>query len=89
MAARSEFGHRLRELKTFVTGKVVPLVVSRKGDGIDGFAKKLVAKSSPAAPDPSLAAELEHPDDVPEIVTGHHARRAQPDSSRTTGTGER
>lgn len=71
MAARSEFGHRVRELKTSLMGKVVPRVLSRKASGIDGLAKKLVAKTPPAAPDESLAAELEHPDDVPEIVTGH------------------
>jgi len=37
-----------------------------------GFAKKLVSKTPPAAPDPSLAAELLHPDDVPEIVPVSH-----------------
>lgn len=70
MAARSELSHRLLELKTGLMGRLVPKVLSHRTSGIDGLAKKLVAKSPPAAPDDSLAAELEHPDDVPEIVTG-------------------
>ena len=71
MAARSELGHRLRELKTSLMGKLVPRVLSHKTNGLDGLAKKLVAKTPPAAPDESLPSDLEHPDDVPEIVTGH------------------
>jgi len=85
MAARSELGHRLLELKTSLMGKVVPRVLSRKASGVDGLAKKLVAKTPLAAPDESLAAELEHPDDVPEIVTGHTTLRTQSEPSGPTG----
>ena len=85
MAARSELGHRLLELKTSLMGKVVPRVLSRKANGVDGLAKKLVAKTPPAAPDESLAAELEHPDDVPEIVTGHTTLRTKSEPSGPTG----
>jgi len=70
MAARSELSHLLLELKTAIMGRLAPKILSRKTSGVDGLVKKLIAKSPPAAPDLSLAAELEHPDDVPEIVTG-------------------
>jgi len=68
MAARSELSHRLLELKTSIVGRLAPKILSRNTSGVDGFAKKLAAKSPPAAPDDSLASELEHPD-VPEILT--------------------
>lgn len=71
MAARSELAHRLLEFKASLMGRMVPKVLSRKSDGIDGVAKKMAAKGLPAEPDTSLAQELEHPDDVPEIVTRH------------------
>ena len=71
MAARSELRHRLLELKTSLMGRLVPKVLSHKTSGVDGLAKKLAAKTSTAPPDESLAADLEHPEDVPEIVTGN------------------
>ncbi|MEM7337210.1 MAG: hypothetical protein AAF467_01110 [Actinomycetota bacterium] len=74
MAARSELRHRLLEFKTSLMGRMVPRVLSRKANGIDGVVKKLVAKSPAAAPDPSLLDELEHPDDVPEIVVSRSTR---------------
>ena len=69
MAARSELGHRLLELKTAVMGRIVPRVLSYKTTGVDGLLKKVAAKSPQAEPDASLESELLHPDDVPEIVT--------------------
>ena len=65
-------------------GWLAPKILSRKTSGVDGLAKKLIAKTPPAAPDESLAAELEHPDDVPEIVTGHQTLRAKADPSSPT-----
>lgn len=82
MAARSELGHRALELKTSVMGWLAPKILSRKTSGVDGFAKKLAAKSAPTEPDLALEAELAHPDDVPEIVTG----RAAPVPHATKGT---
>ena len=82
MAARTELRHRLLELKTSLMGRVVPRVLSRKANGVDGLAKQLAAKSPPAAPDPSLAAELEHPDDVPEIVALPTTRRTETGTDR-------
>lgn len=79
MAARSELSHRLLELKTSIKGRMAPKILSRKSDGIDGLLKKLIAKSPPAAPDDSLAAELEHPDDVPEILTQQPTTSARTD----------
>lgn len=73
MVARSEFSHRLLELKTTMVGRLAPKILSRKTSGVEGLAKKLAAKAPPAAPDPSLAAELEHPD-VPEILSRQSAR---------------
>ena len=70
MAPRSELSHRLLELKTSVMGRLVPKVLSRKTSGVDGLAKKLAAKASAGQPDESIGADLEHPDDVPEIVSG-------------------
>ncbi|MEM8620564.1 MAG: hypothetical protein AAGF73_12670 [Actinomycetota bacterium] len=86
MAARSELSHRLLEVKTSVMGKLVPRVLSRKSTGVDGLAKKLVAKSPPAAPDPTLADELAHPDDVPEIVTGYNTGRTEVEPSGSAGS---
>lgn len=84
MAARSELNHRLLELKTSMTGRLAPKILSRKTSGVDGLAKKLIAKTPPAAPDESLAAELEHPDDVPEIVTGNATFRDKTKPNRPT-----
>ena len=50
-------------------GWLAPRVLSRKTDGMDGFAKKLAAKASPVELDETLDEELLHPEDVPEIVT--------------------
>lgn len=84
MAARSELAHRLLELKTSLMGRLVPKVLSRETGGVDGLAKKLAAKASPVEPDESLAAELEHPDDVPEIVTGNPTLRSATGTSGAT-----
>lgn len=70
MVARSEFSHRLRELKLTLMGRLVPKVLSRKTSGLDGLAKKLAARTVPAEVDESIDPDLLHPDDVPEIVTG-------------------
>ena len=74
MATRSELGHRLLEWKTAIIGRLAPKILSRKTNGVDGLAKRLIAKTPQAAPDESLAAELQHPDGVPEIVTLSHAQ---------------
>ena len=76
MAERSELAHRLLELKTAMMGRLVPKVLSRKTDGIDGIAKKLAAKGAGASTgdnegEAEVDPDLVHPDDVPEIVTGH------------------
>lgn len=88
MASRSELGHRLLELKTAIMGRMVPRVLSYKTSGIDGLAKRLAAKSPPAAPDTSLESELLHPEGVSEIVSRTRAstesdgRRAAPRTHR-------
>ncbi len=69
MAQRSEFGHRVLELKTSIMGRLAPKILSRRTTGIDGVAKKMAMKGSSPEPDAALIAELAHPDDVPEIVT--------------------
>ena len=78
MAARSELAHRLREFKLALMGRLAPKVLSRKTDGLDGLAKKLAAKATPAAPDQAPDPDLLHPDDVPEIVTGRGAPATDP-----------
>lgn len=72
MVGRSERSHRLLELKTTIMGLLAPKILSRKTSGVDGFAKKLASKLPPATPDEALADELQHPEDVPEIVTGRN-----------------
>ncbi len=81
MAARSELGHRMLELKTSAMGRIVPRVLSHKTNGFDGLLKKVAAKSSPADVDDSLASDLLHPDDVPEIVTGWTPQRPEEGAS--------
>ena len=76
MAARSELSHRALELKTAIMGRPAPKILSRKTSGVDGLAKKLAAKGAPTEPDVELEAELAHPDDVPEILTGDSSSRA-------------
>lgn len=83
MAARSEFSHRLRELRLALMGRLVPKVLSRKTDGLDGLAKKLAAKASPPPADDGPDPDLVHPDDVPEIVTQRTSRPA--DDSEAVG----
>lgn len=83
MAARSELSHRLREFKLASMGRLFPRVLSRKTSGLDGMAKKLAAKALPSEPDESLAEELFHPNDVPEILT----RTQQPTNAEPTERG--
>ncbi|MEM7092739.1 MAG: hypothetical protein AAF567_07045 [Actinomycetota bacterium] len=70
MAERSELSHRLLELKSSMMGRLAPRILSRKTTGVDGLAKKLAAKAAPETDD-TIDPELLHPDDVPEIVSGH------------------
>lgn len=85
MAQRSELGHRILELKTSIMGRLAPKILSRSTTGVDGVVKKLAMKGSSPESDAALASELEHPDDVPEIVTGHPT---MPVDARPSNTNE-
>ncbi|MEU4227770.1 hypothetical protein AB0F17_26065 [Nonomuraea sp. NPDC026600] len=59
MTARSRFAQRSREARAALLGRLAGRVFTRKTSGIDGFAKRLIAKQVPPAEhDP----ELDHPD---------------------------
>ena len=80
MAARSELGHRLREIRTSIIGRLAPKILSRKTSGLDGLVKKIVSRAP--TPDDSPDPELLHPD-VPEILSPASADRSSPERSGT------
>ncbi len=60
MTSRSSFAHRKKELGGTVFGFLVNKGMSRKTTGLDGVAKKLIAKQAGEVPhDP----ELDHPEE--------------------------
>ena len=61
MTIRSESDQRLRELKASLITRLARRALSTRTTGLDGFAKRLLAKqaSGPSESDP----ELEHPED--------------------------
>ncbi len=59
MTSRSNLDQWRRETQAAVFGKLANRVFTRKTDGLDGIAKRVIARQAPTVgPDP----ELDHPD---------------------------
>jgi hypothetical protein len=82
MTARRELDQRRREVQAALLGRLANRAFTRRTDGVDGIAKRLVAKQVPAAePDP----ELEHDDHAlvtPSRGSAQRASSGAPESRR-------